>query len=284
MTPAIGRVLTLLTLLAVGLAPAAAAEPQPPPAPAEAPSGATADTPQARFAEANRLYLRGEYAAAAAAYASLHTSEQIEDPALYHNLGNAYFRTGAYGSAILYYRRALRLEPAPEVVEALERNLDAARRTLRARYRGSAKEQVIYGEAGGLFYKVTHLLDRTALPLVFAGFFVLLMGLLVARRLRPGAALLLGRVAVPIAVPIAVATALLAVAVWGQRYTDASQRVGVIVSGDARLRDGKDTQARGDTIHEGLEVRILREDAPWTMVEKTDGQRGWVQSSDVKQI
>ncbi len=251
-----------------------------PPAPDTPAAPVTTATPHGRFADANRLYLRGEYAAAARAYAELHTSERIEDPILYHNLGNAYFRTGAYGSAILYYRRALRMDPATEVVEALNRNLDAARRTLRSRYRSSEKGQVIYAEAGGLFYQATHLLDRTPMALLFAGFFVLLMGLLIARRRRPRSARGLGRVAGP----VGLATVLLAVALWGQVYTDAAQRIGVIVSDDARLRDGKDSESRGSTIHEGLEVRILREDGDWTMVEKTDNQRGWVQTADVKQI
>ncbi len=240
---------------------------------------AQAGDAQALFAAANRRYFEGDWAGAVESYAAIVERFEVEDPVLYHNLGNACFRSGAYGSAILYYRRAQKLEPDAPLSEALARNLDAARRTLQARYRASSDATLVYGDPTGVVYQVTHLVGETALALTFGLLWLGLCALLVLRRLRTEARWP-GRTAVPVGVLVAIAGALL----WGRIATDADQRVGVVVSSEAMLRDGKHEVAQGKSLPEGLEVRILDGDSGWTQVELAGGRRGWVESKDVKQI
>jgi hypothetical protein len=266
--------------------PAAHAAPDPAaaaaPAAQAAPQGATADSPEALFAQANRLYFAGDWRGSAEAYAKIVERFEIEDPALYHNLGNAYFRSGAYGSAILYYKRALRLEPDKATSEAIAQNLDAARRILQARYRASSDASLVYGDPSGIVYQVTHLVGDTVLAIVFGVLWLSLFLLLSLRRLRPPSTGVLwpGRLAVPVAVLVGLAGFLL----WGRLSTDASQRIGVVIASDAKLRDGKHEVAQGRDLPEGLEVRILDGDEAWTQVELAGGRRGWVTLKDVKQI
>jgi len=234
---------------------------------------------QALFADANKRYFSGDWTGAAQAYAAIIERFQVEDATLYHNLGNACFRSGAYGSAILYYRRAQKLEPDAKLAESLDRNLDAARRTLQARYRSSANTSMVYADPSGVVYQVTHLVGETTLAVGFGALWFGLFGLLMLRRLRPSVRWP-GRVAVPVGLLVAVAGVL----VWGRIATDADQRVGVVVSAEAMLRDGKHEVAQGKSLAEGLEVRILDGDNAWTQVELADGQRGWVESKSVKQI
>lgn len=48
-------------------------------------------------------------------------SSGLESSALYYNLGNAYFKSGDLGRAILYYHRAKRLNPSdPDILSNLE--------------------------------------------------------------------------------------------------------------------------------------------------------------------
>ncbi len=115
---------------------------------------------QTLFAAANKRYFAGDWTGATQAYAAIVERFEVEDAALYHNLGNACFRSGAYGLAILYYRRAQKLEPDTRLAEALERNLDAARRTLQARYRTSSNTSMVYADPSGVIYQVTHLVGR----------------------------------------------------------------------------------------------------------------------------
>ena len=72
---------------------------------------------------ANSLYVNGRYAEAAQAYEQL-IAQGAADSAVYYNLGNAYFRQGDVGRAILNYRRAAQLDPRDADIQA---NLDLAR-------------------------------------------------------------------------------------------------------------------------------------------------------------
>src|SRR5689334_19162351 len=62
------------------------------------------------FEEANKLYEQGKYAEAAAAYENLAPAHN-GSPALYYNLGNAWFKAGQNGRAIAAYRKAEMLSP-----------------------------------------------------------------------------------------------------------------------------------------------------------------------------
>jgi tetratricopeptide (TPR) repeat protein len=66
--------------------------------------------PDATFAKGNADYAAGRFPAAIAGYESLVQSRQW-NPALFYDLGNAWFRNGDPGRAILNYERALALDP-----------------------------------------------------------------------------------------------------------------------------------------------------------------------------
>jgi tetratricopeptide (TPR) repeat protein len=65
--------------------------------------------PDAQFVKANQAYAEAHFKEAISGYESLIRSGQWSANAFY-NLGNAYFRTGDFGHAILNYERALALE------------------------------------------------------------------------------------------------------------------------------------------------------------------------------
>lgn len=65
------------------------------------------------FANANTAYSKKEYAKAIELYETI-VSENQQAPALFFNLGNAYFQTGDFAHAILNYERAKKLNPDDE--------------------------------------------------------------------------------------------------------------------------------------------------------------------------
>ncbi len=65
---------------------------------------------QDTFANANAAYTAGDYAKAIQLYEQL-VSESVVDPAVFYDLGNAYYRAGRIGPAIANYERALQLNP-----------------------------------------------------------------------------------------------------------------------------------------------------------------------------
>ena len=62
------------------------------------------------FNRANELYKNGQFAQSIEVYNQILASG-YESGDLYYNLGNAEFRNGSLGNAILNYERALRLSP-----------------------------------------------------------------------------------------------------------------------------------------------------------------------------
>lgn len=92
--------------------------------------GTRAESPEETFGHGNELYVSGDFNGAAEAYRTV-VQYGIVDPRVEYNLGNAAFRLGRMGEAILHYRRAQRLAPAdPDIAAnlelALSRSLDRA--------------------------------------------------------------------------------------------------------------------------------------------------------------
>lgn len=73
-------------------------------------SGLVLAEPASDFANANREYAAGHYQAATEGYEALVRSGQW-NATLFYNLGNAWYRRGDPGRAILNYERAVALEP-----------------------------------------------------------------------------------------------------------------------------------------------------------------------------
>ena len=70
-----------------------------------------------QYNEANALYRAGDFAAARRTYLEV-VDAGVQDARLYYNLGNACFKAGKLGEAILWYERARRLVPHDEDIEA----------------------------------------------------------------------------------------------------------------------------------------------------------------------
>ena len=62
------------------------------------------------FADANELYRRGEYEEARNKYLQI-TADGVRDARLFYNLGNASFKESRLGDAIVWYERAIQLDP-----------------------------------------------------------------------------------------------------------------------------------------------------------------------------
>ncbi|MFA6125683.1 MAG: tetratricopeptide repeat protein [Bacteroidales bacterium] len=65
---------------------------------------------QVVFEKANQLYLSGDYSSAREEYQKI-VNSGFESVELYYNLGNTFYKLGQIPSAILYYERALILNP-----------------------------------------------------------------------------------------------------------------------------------------------------------------------------
>ncbi|NCB98239.1 MAG: tetratricopeptide repeat protein, partial [Bacteroidia bacterium] len=76
---------------------------------------ANAQSPKEMWTEANNNYSQANYQAALEGFLKIEKSGYVSS-ALFYNIGNAYFKMKEVGKSILYYERALKLDPADKDV------------------------------------------------------------------------------------------------------------------------------------------------------------------------
>jgi len=234
--------------------------------------------PVSPFEAANGAAFKGDYAGATAAYEAI-VQTGMDDAALYHNMGNAYFHAGAFGQAVWAYRRGLQCAPEADLRDGLGHNLKAARSALQARYRASNDgSQFIYAEPGGWLFQLTHSVTLEGLIWGFLVVWWFLVVCLVGRRMSAGRGW--GSAAVPAAVLVVLVGAMLA----GRLATDASFQLGVVVSDGVVMREGPDLHARGVDTPEGMEVRVLDVTDGWQKIEVPSGRAGWVSTASLRPL
>lgn len=230
---------------------------------------------QAFFTEGNRLYQAEDYAGAIQVYERI-LEDGYESGVVYYNLGNAYFKLGRLGPAILNYERARRLMPRDGDLRA---NLELAR---------SVTTDDITPLPTFLPFAVVRwwvqLFPLATLRLIVAvGYLVGIVGVtvMVLRRGAPEAvwagrgAAVAGGVAVILGVNLLVREV-------GIGVPDEAVVLSESVSVQSAPSDDADLQLF--TIHEGTKVRLDQIGDEWVEVVLEDGRVGWVRAEAVERI
>lgn len=216
--------------------------------------------------QGNTAYQSGEYAQAATLYRQLATGGFASGD-LFYNLGTAELRAGRRGEAILWFERALLLEPHDGDVEF---NLAEARR-------GNIDKIVGAREEATLVERVGERVPVAAASIAFVGFWLLAFAALIIRSLQARAQSLLLGVGL-VAGLVAVAAAVLLWTAWWQRT---QVRHAVVVTASSAVREGPASDFRtAFEIHEGLKVRVVREKDGFLRVRLPNGSEGWVAEAE----
>jgi tetratricopeptide (TPR) repeat protein len=231
--------------------------------------GAAFAAPSDDFKAANQLYDAGKFTEAATAY------EKIEPKTahVYYNLGNAFFRQGKLGFAILNYERARRLAPRdPDIlanlrfaeqrlgVDEVNTSPRAGARFLRSAIDSRTSTEWSVYELAALWVMILTVGVCIYFPKIRTGFLV---------------------VAVASFVAFAASTFALSYGVIGDRT--APHAITVAAETEARFAPMPDS-----TVHfklaEGTRVTVREDRGQWLFVERADGQQGWVKSEAVGRI
>lgn len=221
-------------------------------------------SPTEAMLRANQQYEAGQYAAAVEIYeailaAGLHNSD------LYYNLGNAYFKQGELGRAILNYRRAQRLSPRDGDIAA---NLDFARRQAADRLEASDGTLANLSQATAAWLTLNEAVVLALFVWVLICYFAVLAILLPRPRrifnwTMGGLALLL----------------LLGAASIGNRlYNEWQYPPAVVVARQIDITSGPgsaDQYVVNFTLHAGAEVRLLESRPGWRRVALPGDLQGW---------
>ncbi len=231
----------------------------------------TPPSPQTTFFHANALYKDGQYDAAAKEYEQLLQSG-LESGNLYFNLGNAYFKAGDRGNAILAYERARRLIPNDPDLDA---NLTYAQSSTGARPCVPALWQ-------HLAFPLAHRMATGSLMWTATLFSTLFFLALAAYQLWPRRPRWMISVAAALALCLVIAITSLA----EQLLSDGWRRQAVVTAaGDTPARF---EPAGTGTVHfvlkEGTLVRITDRREGWLQISRCDGRRGWVEEGAAAEL
>lgn len=239
-----------------------------------------ADAPPA-FREAAVLYDQGQFDQAVARYESL-LAAGVRSANLYFNLGNAHFKAGHLGRAILNYERAHQLEPRDRDVDG---NLGFVVKQTKAYDATAAGGWSAWLEGGR-----DSLTTDEWTSLAAACYWLAMLGLIVLIWLSPAiewrrwlrsAAITCGGIAL-----------LASVGLGARIVIEEGPPAGIAVTKEVVVRFAPvDDGMRHFTAYEGQKLWIVGERPSrmqgvpgWLEVERADGKRGWVPADTVEKI
>ena len=224
------------------------------------------------FNEANDRYRGGDFEGARRAYLQV-VDSGVQDARLFYNLGNANFKSGRLGEAILWYERANHLSPRDEDIVA---NLRFAHQVKKDKDVPADGNVVSLFLTDAFFYPTLSELSLL-LALGWIGLFSLLGWRVWFHRTQ---ALWLGALSV-CALLTAGGGAWLSFRVYHQSSEVSAIALAEVVT--ARSGPGVN-QTEVFIMHEGTKVRVVRRESDWILVRLQNGLGGWVRADQVEPI
>jgi len=219
------------------------------------------------FTQANRLYEQGKFTEAAAAYDNL-IQVGLSSPALYFNAGNACFKAGQVGHAILDYRKAEQLAPRDPDIRA---NLQFARNQV-ANY-----VPALPGNRWTRWLNHISVNEWTIATSVSLGFFFILMA---SQQVWPKTRKSLNTPAIA----LGLVTACLALCFYLD-YTNAQTKAGVITTSEAVVRRGPfDESQSAFTVRDGAELLVVDSKDNWLQVADAAQHTGWIRTNQLSLV
>ncbi|RPI42984.1 MAG: tetratricopeptide repeat protein [Bacteroidetes bacterium] len=230
--------------------------------------------PDSAFRAANRLYEEGAFEEALNRYREI-VAGGYESPDLYYNMGNAAFRSNNIGYAVLYFEKALKLDPSHR--DALH-NLEFV-----SRYRVDTFEEVPQFFLRTWTRSLVTAFSERSWSILSLVFFILILGsfLVYLFSKKPGAkkAGFAGFLAFLLFFAVSMGAA---VAQYGRITTP---EAGIILSPSVVVRSspsGSGTELF--ILHEGTRVLVNEEVSGWQNIRVTDGREGWIPVTDFNYI
>jgi tetratricopeptide (TPR) repeat protein len=229
------------------------------------PVTAAAQSSDDLFVLGNEAYKNKQYDQAIARYNDL-LARGVVSANIYFNLGNAYFKAGDLGHAVLYYMRARKLDPGDEDINS---NLEFARGFTRVQMEG-----VQLNPIRGFFESIVSPFSLSTLAWASSMLFIIVMALL-AVRYGLGRRSSLVRSGITLGIVLLVLSS--GLTTFKYNYTVLTKRA-VLVGEAAPVYAGPseemEVELQGSP---GLIVEVVDESGDWYNVLFENKRRGWIQ-------
>ena len=231
-------------------------------------------SPDSLFQSANSLYQEGKYELALEKYGEI-ILMGYESADLYYNMGNAAYRANSIGYAILYFEKALKLDPGHEDAA---NNLEFA-----SRYRVDTFEEVpelfIRSWTRAFFLLLS---ERAWSLLALILFTVIISSILIYVYSRK---LLLKKLGFFVAI-VAVFLFFLSFTGALKRHRSITKPESAIILTPSVVVRSSPSESGTELfiLHEGTRVRINESVTGWQNIRVIDGREGWITTDDFGSI
>lgn len=226
------------------------------------------------WAKGNEAYAVGDFKNALANYISL-IDKGFTSSRLYYNLGNTYYRSGMTGKAILYYEKALMLDPTYADARA---NLNFVRMQTVDKI-DAVPEFVV----ATWIRQLRNSLSSNNWAVLSLVFLLATLSMLILFRFAKGPRskkifFVIACVSCALIVVCFVFSANLA-------YRAKHSSSAIVVERVGNVKSAPNTTGNSIfVLHEGTKVKILEEAEGWDRVEISDGRQGWIRTTDIENI
>lgn len=232
------------------------------------------ESPDALWDRANTAYINNDFRTAIELYRRI-GAQGLHSGKLYYNLGNAWFKEGAVGRAVLNYRRALALNPGDEDARY---NLRVAERMTKDRI-----EAVPEFFLTGWLRECRTLLSGTVWAIcslvALGGLLAAVLLFLLSRRLVWRKTGFYASCALSL---LLVATLCFAAVDRNRQLRNATA---VVLAESVAVKSSPDRSATDLFIlHEGTAVAVSDELGEWCEVTIADGKRGWMERAKLERV
>ena len=226
-----------------------------------------------KFSQANEFYRQGDFPQAIETYHEILLSG-YESGELYYNLGNAHFKSGELGKAILYFEKARRFLP---------RDQDLAANLKMAQMRVADRIEVPKLAIWKLLDKIICLWTMPTISIITLTLYLITLTLAVLYYFLPKGGW--KKAAFYFMTPC-LFIFLLSAAVFGViNWQEANIHQAIILLDKVEVVSAPDENAQGlFSLHEGVKIRITQQLTPWSEIQLPDGKKGWVKTETFAEI
>jgi tetratricopeptide (TPR) repeat protein len=228
--------------------------------------------PNTLFFQGNSFYKDERYSEAIKVYEQL-VAMGVKSGHLYYNLGNAYFKNGNKGKAILNYERALQLLPRDADVKS---NLDYALSLVEGNPTPRDSNWFL-----SKIFVLERLLNINELTIVVFLLYFGLMAILIFSILLKS----LRRILYYTAAILVLLLLFSLISFSVELYKTEFQQKAVIIPENVDVRfEPSDDATLYFTLHEGAVIEVTKFHKDWSKIRRWDGKAGWVKNDSFELV